>query len=167
MENVKNPQWTGNPESGTPPDSEDWNCRVDKSGKTHQRICSFWGGEIGPSGNHAKIIFRWSGQKSPLDRRETPVASVLVTKSIVPCLRSTSRLSGGDHSSYKSGQRTKGWPPYGGGPFVPVPKKWLLAYQPVERKRRSVSDLVGKLYELDQLEFSFPPAGVFQTSKRR
>ena len=40
--------------------------------------------------------------------------------------------------------------PYGGGPFVPVPKKWLLAYQPEERKRRSVSDLVGKLYELDQ-----------------
>ena len=37
-----------------------------------------------------------------------------------------------------------------GGPFVPVPKKWLLAYQPEERKRRSVSDLVGKLYELDQ-----------------
>ena len=29
---------------------------------------------------------------------------------LVPCLRSTSRLSGGDHSSYKSGQRTKGWP---------------------------------------------------------
>ena len=59
------------------------------------------------------------------------------------------------------------WCPFGGGPFVPVPKKWLLAYQPEERKRRSVSDLVGKLYELDQLEFSFPPAGVFQTSKRR
>ena len=39
---------------------------------------------------------------------------------------------------------------FGGGPFVPVPKKWLLAYQPEERKRRSVSDLVGKLYELDQ-----------------
>ena len=39
---------------------------------------------------------------------------------------------------------------FGGGPFVPVPKKWLLAYQPEERKRMSVSDLVGKLYELDQ-----------------
>ena len=32
---------------------------------------------------------------------------------LVPCLRSTSRLSGGDLSSYKSGQRTKGWPPHG------------------------------------------------------
>ena len=40
--------------------------------------------------------------------------------------------------------------PFGGEPFVPVPKKWLLAYQPEERKRRSVSDLAGKLYELDQ-----------------
>ena len=39
---------------------------------------------------------------------------------------------------------------YGCGPFVPVPKKWLLASQPEEMKRRSVSDLVGKLYELDQ-----------------
>ena len=45
------------------------------------------------------------------------------------------------------------------------PKKWPLAYQPEERKRRSVSDLVGKLYELDRLEFSFPPAGVFQIKK--
>ena len=30
-----------------------------------------------------------------------------------PCLPNTSRLSGGDHSSYKSGQRTTGWPPDG------------------------------------------------------
>ena len=32
---------------------------------------------------------------------------------LVPCLRSTPRLSGGDLSAYKSGQRTKGWPPNG------------------------------------------------------
>ena len=62
---------------------------------------------------------------------------------------------------------TNGWGPNGGGPFVPVRKKWPLAYQPEERKRRSMSDLVGKLYELDRLEFSFPPAGVFQTAERR
>ena len=55
---------------------------------------------------------------------------------------------------------------YERGPFVPVPKKWLLAYQPEERKSRSLLDIVGKLYELDRLEFSFPPAGVFQTPKR-
>ena len=55
----------------------------------------------------------------------------------------------------------------GGGPFVPVPKKCLLAYQPEERKSRSISDIVGKLHELDRLEFSFPPAGVFQTAERR
>ena len=54
---------------------------------------------------------------------------------------------------------------YWGGPFVPVPKKWLLAYQPEERKRRSMSDLVGKLYELDRLEFSFPLAGVSRQHK--
>ena len=30
-----------------------------------------------------------------------------------------------------------------------------------------MSDIVGQLHELDRLEFSFLPAGVFQTSKRR
>ena len=42
---------------------------------------------------------------------------------LVPCLRSTSRLSGGDHSSYRSGQRTKGWSPYEAHLFVSGPSE--------------------------------------------
>ena len=48
----------------------------------------------------------------------------------------------------------------GDGPFVPVPKGGLLVYLSEERKKRSMSDRVGNLYELDHLEFSFPPTGV-------
>ena len=40
---------------------------------------------------------------------------------LIPCLLTTSRLSGGDYSSLVSGKETKGWPPYGGQPFVLVP----------------------------------------------
>ena len=56
---------------------------------------------------------------------------------------------------------------YGDGPFVPVPKSGLLGYRSEERKTRSISDWIGNLYELDRLEFSFPPTGVFQIAKRR
>ena len=52
-----------------------------------------------------RINHHWKDGKHPLP----PFWS---QNQLVPCLRSTSRLSGGDLSSYKSGQRTKGWPPF-------------------------------------------------------